>query len=392
MSDNSCELNVLNAALRYAAKEWRVFPLHSVRGGRCSCNDANCRSAGKHPRVGDWRNAASSEPAAIQSWFEQWPDANLGVVTGESVVVLDVDGYNGGEDSIEALFAQYGRPNTLQATSGSGQGTHFYFDCSGQKLPNCSDLWPGVDVRGVGGYVVADPSVHISGRRYTWDGMDGCDTVLEPVPVWLGDAILQRACGVGPTQSTSIDSYPLSEPPRDKFERLLTRSVRFKQSWERTRTDLNDPSASGYDLSLASCAVLDNWSDDEIVSLLIASRRKHKDASKPVRYFERTLSKAKRQDGAFKQNQNQTSILQIRSISVVAFQLSTVLIYSHGSSRRRNGMRSRSFTQGPFCFPVIRRPVRPSLLCSWLLQSLDTKKMCSAAFQLVNTGEFSTWV
>ncbi len=42
---------LLHAALSYAARGWRVLPLHTMRAGRCSCNRAQCPSPAKHPLV-----------------------------------------------------------------------------------------------------------------------------------------------------------------------------------------------------------------------------------------------------------------------------------------------------------------------------------------------------
>ena len=57
--------------------------------------------------------------------------------------------------------------------------------------------------------------------------------------------------------------------------------------------DLGDQSPSGYDLALADAAVGAGWSDQEVVNLLIAFRRKHRLTLKLRRdYFETTLRKA----------------------------------------------------------------------------------------------------
>jgi hypothetical protein len=59
---------------------------------------------------------------------------------------------------------------------------------------------------------------------------------------------------------------------------------------------LADPSQSGYDLSLATLAVLQGWSDQEIANLIIAARRQHgQQPEKALRYdyIRRTLQKAR---------------------------------------------------------------------------------------------------
>lgn len=87
---------------------------------------------------------------------------------------------------------------------------------------------------------------------------------------------------------------PNASPMIDKLEALAEAEPRFRQSWERKRRDLSDQSASSYDLSLATHAAMAGWTDQEIVNLLIASRRKFKDDLKlRVDYYVRTLARAR---------------------------------------------------------------------------------------------------
>ena len=88
---------------------------------------------------------------------------------------------------------------------------------------------------------------------------------------------------------------PDAAPHLLMMETLLDLDPHFRRSWEHNRPDLPDQSPSGYDMSLASRAVQAEWSDQEVVDLLIAFRRKHGLPSKlRADYYERTLAKAKR--------------------------------------------------------------------------------------------------
>jgi hypothetical protein len=164
----------LYAALLYALKEnWPVLPLYSPVIGGCSCCFGDCGSIGKHPRIGDWLNDATTNERQIREWWGQWPSANIGICTGEvsRLLVIDVDPIWGGEKSFESLEKQCGKlPETLRVKTGS-RGYHLYFKyprglqiLSSEKLAGFS----GIDVRGNKGYVVAPPSLHKSGRRYRW--------------------------------------------------------------------------------------------------------------------------------------------------------------------------------------------------------------------------------
>ncbi len=168
---------LLEAALRYAARGWCVIPLHSPLPQGCSCGKGSCRSEGKHPRTPGGSKDASCDPIIIRSWWHKWPDANVGIVTGEqsSLWVLDVDGEDGC-DSLTTLQALGIVPATLRAETGRKGpdgirvGFHLYFNWpKGARIRNSTGLiGKGLDVRGNGGYVVAPPSLHASGLRYCW--------------------------------------------------------------------------------------------------------------------------------------------------------------------------------------------------------------------------------
>ncbi len=83
-----------------------------------------------------------------------------------------------------------------------------------------------------------------------------------------------------------------AKAPR-KFRALYANHPKFALTYGRKRTDFADQSPSAYDLSLASFTVQAGWTDQDIVNLLIQSRRTHGDDLKLRRdYYERTLAKA----------------------------------------------------------------------------------------------------
>src|SRR3989344_1801406 len=89
-------------------------------------------------------------------WWQKWPDANIGIVTGKisGITVIDVEA--GGDIS---RF-----PSTTIIRTGGG-GWHLYYRyCPGME--NKTRVFPLRDVRGDGGYVVAPPSIHSSGKKY----------------------------------------------------------------------------------------------------------------------------------------------------------------------------------------------------------------------------------
>lgn len=190
------------AALQYAAKGWPVLPLHSPTvDGRCSCDKAACPNPGKHPRTPHGLTDATVDKATIRRWWRSWPTANVGLLTGErsGLVVLDVDPRHGGDEALRQLESQYGKfPATVKALSGGG-GHHVVFAHPGKPVKNTvGALGPGLDLKGDGGYIVAPPSLHISGRRYQWEVSSHPDKVsLAPLPAWLLELIERAAHGGG---------------------------------------------------------------------------------------------------------------------------------------------------------------------------------------------------
>jgi predicted P-loop ATPase len=184
-------LRVGRAALAYAALGWRVFPLHSVHEGACSCGSPACTGTkpGKHPRTPRGCLDATTDEATIHQWWTEWPDANVGIATGRGLVVVDIDPQHGGDVGLEDCVARLGAlPDTVECLTGGG-GRHIYLSVpAGTEVRNsASKLAPGVDVRGDGGYVVAAPSGHASGRAYTWELSSRPDEVeIAPLPAaWL---------------------------------------------------------------------------------------------------------------------------------------------------------------------------------------------------------------
>lgn len=189
MSDTAERKTNAEWAEYYGEWGWQIFPVWWINEkGECACDkepavDKNgnieydekgrvakkgCRP-GKHPIPFNGLKAASNDPAKIKTWWENYPQANIGIATGmgSGLLVIDADGDTGVE-AIEAL----GYPKTVTAQSGSGSGRHYFFTHPGDKeyanfAKSHKDL-PGVDFRGDGGYIILPPSNHDSGGVYTW--------------------------------------------------------------------------------------------------------------------------------------------------------------------------------------------------------------------------------
>jgi hypothetical protein len=169
------------SALAYTTLGWQVFPLHTVIGTGCSCGNLECESRGKHPRIKHGLLNASDDPAQIAEWWGRWPDANIGVRTGEEsgIVVIDIDDM--GKRGL------YDIPKTVWQRTGGG-GEHHIFLHPKRHIKTTVGVVPGIDSRGDGGYIVAPPSNHVNGF-YEWieSPFDGCD--IADVPDWWVHAL-----------------------------------------------------------------------------------------------------------------------------------------------------------------------------------------------------------
>ena len=173
MSLSPVQLSKMHAsALTYARWGWRVFPLHTPRGSGCSCGASTCGNAGKHPRTRHGFRDATTDEATIAAWWAEWPDANVGIATGpeSGLLVVDIDPRNGGDDSFDELVHRIGAlPETPEVLTGGG-GRHLFFRWpDGVESLRAKPIGSGIDIKGAGGYVVAAPSLHASGRVYGWE-------------------------------------------------------------------------------------------------------------------------------------------------------------------------------------------------------------------------------
>jgi len=197
------------AALLYATMGWLVICLHGWDNGRCTCGRADCPSPAKHPRTEHGLKDATADLATIERWFKRWPASNVGLLTGESFDVCDIDG-EAGDRALGDVARAAGDPEMV--TDGpmaeTGKGSHLLFQATGEG--NRAGIVPQVDWRGRGGYIVAPPSLHASGRRYRWlDGL-GPDTPLQPAPAWLLDLVrppVREVIPMGITPSGRGNSY-----------------------------------------------------------------------------------------------------------------------------------------------------------------------------------------
>ena len=101
----------------------------------------------------------------IQTHWTINPQHGVGIVTGfpSGVVVVDVDTRHGGDN--DQTLADC--PSDLVGQTGGG-GLHIFCRHPGGRVRCGKTGRPGVDLKADGGFVVAAPSLHPSGKRYEW--------------------------------------------------------------------------------------------------------------------------------------------------------------------------------------------------------------------------------
>lgn len=179
-------------ALRYAENGFAVFPLHAVKDGKCTCGKPDCSSPAKHPRTVHGLKQASRDADFVKNLFScfTYASANIGLCTGKesNLVVIDIDEAKGG--NIAELY-EFAAKDTLEKTLWvkTGGGFHLYFGYPADaEICNSADkLGNKIDVRGDGGYVVAPPSMHISGVQYQFINQNR----IQPLPSELLERITQ---------------------------------------------------------------------------------------------------------------------------------------------------------------------------------------------------------
>ena len=203
---------LLEAALSYASRGWRIHPLERQ---------------GKKPLLKDWPNRATSDKSVIRAWWIKYPTANIGLATGSGsgVFVLDVDISNGklGQQSIYELEGEIGEiPDTLESMTGSG-GRHLFFKTTARDVRNKQNIRPGLDVRGDGGYVVLPPSLHACGHRYDWPC--GSKTLIAKCPIRLLNLLLPPTCKSIPPWERPAKPPPIHVSPHSS--QVVERASRY---------------------------------------------------------------------------------------------------------------------------------------------------------------------
>jgi len=168
--------NKLAAALEYVERGWAVFPL---------------APKSKIPLKGSkgFRDA-SKDFLEVRNWWKTNPAANIGIATGKisGLFVVDLDDGAAGIASWEEVCRQQVQPQieTLTArTVKDGRHLLFQYPLADVSLGCSTKVFPHIDTRGNGGYIVAPPSYAITSTHRGFYSWLNPGVPLAEMPAWL---------------------------------------------------------------------------------------------------------------------------------------------------------------------------------------------------------------
>ncbi|MEB0078281.1 phage/plasmid primase, P4 family [Pseudomonas sp. CCI3.2] len=230
LTASSLTASSLKSALELAKRGMAVLPIHPIKDGACSCKSGRTCKPGKHPIWTGWQEKATTDAATVTTEWGKNP--GIGVHLGKSgLVVLDIDPRNGGDESLAKLEQRLGLSfdtvaQVIADTGGGGQ--HYYFSTDQQQADQLAALkphivrgYPGIDLLYGDHFCVAAPSMHRSGKAYSWrKGRDDWD--------WLTgspDALLALVDSPGEANDdvlgSSLQADEESEPNVDRVRSAL---------------------------------------------------------------------------------------------------------------------------------------------------------------------------
>ena len=205
--NNPMDTPMVAAALDLAAAGWEVFPLVENT---------------KRPLTAHGVKDATTDADTIRAWWERNPGANLGLAPGADVLVLDVDTKHGidGHDTLTGLEFVHGELPPTRTTETPSGGWHLYFKKPPElRVKNRVNVRPGLDVRTLGGYLVAPPSV-IDGKPYRWLN----DAPMADAPPWLVALVTEEKQPAPPMAPQAPTAAPRGE--HDRYtQRAIERAI-----------------------------------------------------------------------------------------------------------------------------------------------------------------------
>jgi DNA polymerase elongation subunit (family B) len=209
----SCYVSTLETAIHYHdTYGFNVIPIPKPSGSKKDeVAIANGKSAAGYMPWKDLQGQRQEMDDLIKR-FEGKKDCNIAILTGTvlGVFAFDIDGEEAETRVIEEVkrlgdnAISNASKNTMETKTGSGFGRHIIFRCDPTEFQVNNEriktitLWTGngshseIKLKGDGGYIIAPPSLHASGKRYEF--------INEVVPVCLTKKQINKLVGAFKTK------------------------------------------------------------------------------------------------------------------------------------------------------------------------------------------------
>ena len=104
-------------------------------------------------------------------------------------------------------------------------------------MVNKADIGAGLDVQGLGGYVILPPSLHPNGRNYVWDFVEGIEDIMpQRAPTWLEQLVTVSRAPNGQAKAVVSDGGTIPEGRRENTMMRIARHARQRQhAWRDSR-------------------------------------------------------------------------------------------------------------------------------------------------------------
>jgi hypothetical protein len=172
----------LAAALAVAQAGLRIFPARPERKATGGWS--------KPPCIRNWESQATTDSIQIGCWWTQFPEA-IPAIPCDDIIVLDADRHTGGRDGVAALtclIEEHPDWPCPPVVFTPGDGLHFYFRQTEPPLGNRTGMLPaGIDVRGIGGFIIGPGAVLPDETSWRIDGRQ--PDVIPRLPSWLEQLI-----------------------------------------------------------------------------------------------------------------------------------------------------------------------------------------------------------
>jgi hypothetical protein len=149
----------------------------------------------KHPgsRVGDqWQDKSSTDPDTITAWYAGTSDGIAFDLGRSGLVVIDVDKPDLLPDWLATMLHQTtNAPYQSTRPDTPNRGHHVFAQPPGRRI-GCGRghlTGMGLDVKGAGGVIIAQPTTHPEGGQYQWIGIAPAGSEIPVLPTPLDEML-----------------------------------------------------------------------------------------------------------------------------------------------------------------------------------------------------------